>query len=82
MVLTWILGFALLGSVGAISAAALFLLFPKPVREQLVPFLVSYATRALLGGALLHGWGDRLSDQEMWDVLSYVRTLAPFNPVT
>lgn len=29
MVLTWILGFALLGSVGAIAAAATFLLFPK-----------------------------------------------------
>lgn len=53
MVLTWILGFALLGSVGAISAAALFLLFPKPVRERLVPFLVSYATGTLLGAALL-----------------------------
>jgi len=29
----------------------------------------------------MHGWGDRLSDQEMWDVLSYIRTLAPFNPL-
>lgn len=53
MLLTWILGFALLGSAGAIVAAALFLLFPKPVRERLVPFLVSYATGTLLGAALL-----------------------------
>lgn len=53
MVLTWILGFVLLGSVGAISAAASFMLFPKRVRERLVPFLVSYATGTLLGAALL-----------------------------
>jgi zinc and cadmium transporter len=53
MVLTWILGFAVLGSVGAIAAAATFLLFPKSVRERLVPFLVSYATGTLLGAALL-----------------------------
>ena len=53
MVLTWILGFALLGSVGAISAAATFLLLPKGIRERLVPFLVSYATGTLLGAALL-----------------------------
>ena len=49
----WIIGFALLGSVGAIGVAALFLLFPKRVREQLVPFLVSYATGTLLGASLL-----------------------------
>ena len=49
----WILGFALLGSVGAIGVAALFLLFPKRVRERLVPFLVSYATGTLLGASLL-----------------------------
>jgi zinc and cadmium transporter len=49
----WILGFALLGSVGAIDVAALFLLFPKRVRERLVPFLVSYATGTLLGASLL-----------------------------
>jgi zinc and cadmium transporter len=53
MVLTWILGFALLGSVGAIGAAATFLLLPKGIRERLVPFLVSYATGTLLGAALL-----------------------------
>jgi mono/diheme cytochrome c family protein len=29
----------------------------------------------------MHGWGDRLSEQELWDVLSYIRTLAPFNPL-
>lgn len=53
MVLTWILGFALLGSVGAIAAAATFLLFPKATRERAVPFLISYATGTLLGAALL-----------------------------
>jgi zinc and cadmium transporter len=53
MVLIWILGFALLGSVGAIAAAATFLLFPKTTRERAVPFLVSYATGTLLGAALL-----------------------------
>ena len=30
----------------------------------------------------MHGWGDRLTEQERWDVLSYIRQIAPFNPVT
>lgn len=30
----------------------------------------------------MHGWADRLTEQERWDVLSYIRQLAPFNPVT
>jgi mono/diheme cytochrome c family protein len=29
----------------------------------------------------MHGWEDRLSDQEIWDVLSYIRSLAPFDPI-
>jgi len=29
----------------------------------------------------MHGWADRLSDQDMRDVLNYIRTLAPFNAV-
>ncbi|RPH80374.1 MAG: ZIP family metal transporter [Nitrospiraceae bacterium] len=53
MVIMWILGFGLLGSFGAIGGAGLFLLFPKSVRERLVPFLVSYATGTLLGASLL-----------------------------
>lgn len=53
MVLTWILGFALLGSVGAVIGAAAFLVLPKGTRDRTVPFLVSYATGTLLGAALL-----------------------------
>lgn len=30
----------------------------------------------------MHGWADRLTEQERWDVLGYIRQLAPFNPVT
>jgi mono/diheme cytochrome c family protein len=30
----------------------------------------------------MHGWADRLSEQDMRDVLSYVRSLAPFNPIS
>lgn len=29
----------------------------------------------------MHGWADRLSDQEIWAVLSYIRNLAPFDPI-
>lgn len=53
MVLTWILGFALLGSVGAVAGAASFLLVSQQIRKRLVPYLVSYATGTLLGAALL-----------------------------
>jgi mono/diheme cytochrome c family protein len=30
----------------------------------------------------MHAWRDRLGDQDIIDVLSYIRSLAPFNPVT
>ncbi len=30
----------------------------------------------------MHGWKDRLSEQDMLDVLGYIRSLAPFNPIT
>lgn len=29
----------------------------------------------------MHGWGGRLTEQQLWDVLSYIRTMVPFNPV-
>ena len=51
--LIWIIGFSLLGSIGAVGGAALMLLFPDSVRKTLVPCLVSYATGTLLGAAFL-----------------------------
>lgn len=51
--LLWIIGFSLLGSVGAIGGAALFLFFPEGIRKSLVPSLISYATGTLLGAAFL-----------------------------
>jgi zinc and cadmium transporter len=51
--LLWIIGFSLLGSVGAVAGAALFLFFPEGIRKILVPCLVSYATGTLLGAAFL-----------------------------
>jgi len=29
----------------------------------------------------MHGWGGRLTEQQLWDVLNYIRTIVPFNPV-
>lgn len=51
--LFWIVGFSVLGSVGAVAGAALLLLFPGGIRRTLVPSLVSYATGTLLGAAFL-----------------------------
>jgi len=51
--LPWIIGFSILGSVGAIACAGLFLLSPKRSRDVLVPSLISYATGTLLGAAFL-----------------------------
>lgn len=51
--LLWIGGFSLLGSVGAVAGAALFLFFPEAIRKVLVPCLISYATGTLLGAAFL-----------------------------
>ncbi len=51
--LLWIIGFSILGSVGAVAGAALFLFFPESIRKVLVPSLVSYATGTLLGAAFL-----------------------------
>jgi zinc and cadmium transporter len=51
--LHWIIGFSVLGSLGAIAGAAAMLLFPAKIRRALVPRLVSYATGTLLGAAFL-----------------------------
>ena len=51
--LLWILGFSVLGSIGAVAGAALFLFLPETIRKVLVPSLVSYAAGTLLGAAFL-----------------------------
>ena len=51
--LSWIIIFSILGSIGAVAGAALFLLFPEGIRKLLVPCLISYATGTLLGAAFL-----------------------------
>jgi len=53
MLLTWIIVFSVLGSVGAIAGAALLLLFRETTRRLLLPCLLSYAIGTLLGAAFL-----------------------------
>ena len=53
MLLAWILGFGVLGSIGAIAGAGLLLTFPEAVRRRWVPLLISYAGGTLLGAAFL-----------------------------
>ncbi len=51
--LLWIVAFSLLGSLGAAGGAALLLVFPRAIREALVPALIGYAAGVLLGAAFL-----------------------------
>jgi zinc and cadmium transporter len=53
MLLGWIAAFSLLGSVGAAAGAAMLLVFPRTIRQALVPALVGYAAGVLLGAAFL-----------------------------
>ncbi|OGO79918.1 MAG: ZIP zinc transporter [Chloroflexi bacterium RIFOXYD12_FULL_57_15] len=53
MLLTWIVGFSLIGSIGAIILAGAYLLFPEGIRQILILCLISYATGTLLGAAFL-----------------------------
>lgn len=51
--LLWIIGFSILGSIGAVAGSALLLLFPEGVRRPLIPYLVSFAAGTLLAAAFL-----------------------------
>ena len=51
--LLWIVLFTALGGVASAIAASVFLLTPNTVRVRVLPHLVSFATGALLGAALL-----------------------------
>ncbi|MFL6549879.1 MAG: ZIP family metal transporter [Povalibacter sp.] len=51
--LLWIILFTALGGVASAIAASVFLLAPNTLRVRVLPHLVSFATGALLGAALL-----------------------------
>ena len=51
--LAWIILFTLLGGALSALAASLFLVAPESLRSRVLPHLVSFATGALLGAALL-----------------------------
>jgi zinc and cadmium transporter len=51
--LGWIVSFTLLGGVAGVLVASLFLLVPERSRTRALPFMVAFATGALLGAALL-----------------------------
>ena len=51
--ITWILLFCLIGGLLSALAAALFLVLRESLRSILLPHLISFATGALLGAALL-----------------------------
>lgn len=51
--LAWIILFCLVGGVLSVLAAAVFLVLHEELRNRLLPHLVSFATGALLGAALL-----------------------------
>jgi zinc and cadmium transporter len=53
MTLFYILLFSVLGSIGAVSLAAVVLIIPGKWSDQFVPLLVNYAIGTLLGAALL-----------------------------
>lgn len=53
MTLLYILVFSALGSIGAVTAAAIVLILPNKWSGRFVPVLVSYAIGTLLGAALL-----------------------------
>jgi zinc and cadmium transporter len=72
MLLTWIIGFSLIGSVGAILFAGAYLLFPVRIRQHIIPWLISYATGTLLGAAFLGLLPHALEDAPVQSILSTV----------
>ena len=53
MVLSYIIFFSLLGSIGSVLISALLLIFPDEIQKGLIPKCVSFATGTLLGAAFL-----------------------------
>ncbi|MFX1587410.1 MAG: ZIP family metal transporter [Promethearchaeota archaeon] len=52
MILVWIIVFSIIGSLGAISAAAAFILFNDKIQKLMISILISYAIGVLLTASL------------------------------
>ena len=72
MVLEWIVTFSVLGSIGAILTAGIFLLFKDETQKIIVPCLISYATGTLLAAALLGMLPKALSQSDPSIILSFL----------
>jgi zinc and cadmium transporter len=72
MLLTWIIVFSVLGSVGAIAGAASLLVFQQGTRKTLLPWLLSYATGTLLGAAFLGMIPEALQQNTALDISSTI----------
>ncbi|MFX1257813.1 MAG: ZIP family metal transporter [Promethearchaeota archaeon] len=53
MIIIWIILFSILGSIGAIITASIFLKIKGDTQEKIIPCLISYATGTLLAAAFL-----------------------------
>jgi zinc and cadmium transporter len=65
-----IFGFALAGSVGALSLAAAFLVLPAEIRSTILPALIAYATGSLIGAAFLGLLPEAIGRAPAQDVLA------------
>ena len=72
MLILWIILFSILGSVGAIVTAGIFLKINEEKQKTLIPSLVSYATGTLLAAALLGMITQAISKSDPTFVLSFV----------
>ncbi|MFQ6610201.1 MAG: ZIP family metal transporter [Fidelibacterota bacterium] len=72
MLLTYIIIFSLLGSLGSVLISGLFLISPNKIQNKLLPGLVSYATGALLGAAFLRLIPHAIEESAGFDVSASV----------
>ena len=72
MIIFWIIIFSILGSVGAIITASIFLKIKEDRQKKLIPCLISYATGTLLAAAFLGMIAQALIKSNPTLVLSFV----------
>lgn len=72
MLILWIILFSLLGSVGAIVTASIFLKINENKQKKLIPYLISYATGTLLAAGLLGMIAEAITRSDPTLILLFV----------